>query len=520
MVLTFFNIVSAMRSEILKVRCSHILQIVDTARPSLVEIPSDSDYTKSTLILPLLSNSNANYVHRRSYVPSLRFSQICSLILHDITDLVLQLESETPLEVQHSITEWPEHFFPGYPHSDYHVFIYNTENPVASVEQIMLARLARKIHKAFFIFLSHNFVDILRTSSDGQYLQLLSELNPTTTALETRNLLRLGENKPNYDGGVLLATTCPMCGQPFLEIFQATGKWLNPYDAVVYFVSLAVNATVQFQGAAAVPQMEPDADGDWDPWVAPLIDESAAVATFQPYSVARLHAFHYPGSFVHDYVNFITAQPRRLKATRNTLIRFMSPLTKEVWFWIAASLGTLFITIELAIHFHRCKILLESVRLGYRKDSLFQLPLLPSKNLVWKHFHYQTFTELMRPLFNQGGSAEAFEMSIRNDVQAKCLLSLWFLAMIVLGSGYQSAMKSRIVAPEYTKPPRTFRELANSHFKPYAIYWTGQIEEGFKDMGTDFSQKLVESVTEFGYIDPDVSYRLLHLEGYMNLIKI
>ena len=502
---TLIHILSIIRSEILESKCTHVVQVVDPASDHFIGINSDK-YTSSVLILslPVALNRSSEF----HYVPTLHFCRICSLILTDVTNLASTFSRENSSEPLGQELAWPEYRFPGYPHHDYHVFTYVAESfdEIREPEQRILARLTRRIQNAFFMLMNESSFEVFRASSSGQNLRLISEVNQK----ELENFGGEGRYNVNYNGTHLTTITCPFCGQPYLELFEATGKWYNAYEAIVYDAFKSVNATILFQVATAVTRMKPDKDGDWDEWVAPLADESAAVASFQPMSVARLRDFHYPMAYLNDHVAFITAPPRRLTATRNYFARFMSPLTKEVWVCLAAAIVGLFVVMETTTHFHQWTVGgMQTADHTDRQDSLNENSKLPSSTTcVQKQFtSHCTLGELLKPLVYQGGNDQAFKAVTHNYLQAKCLLALWLLAIIVLGSSCQSAMKSRIVAPEYSIPPKTFRELANSHFGLHAIFWTEQILERFSESGLDYREKLVESVIEFDYLDPDVSCR-------------
>ena len=346
---TILNILSIIRFEILESKCTHVVEIVDSASDNFFAISSDT-YTSSALILPMPMALNRRY--GLSYVPTLHFSSICSLILRDLTNLASTFSRESYSEPLGQELVLPEYTFPGYPHYDYHVFTHVAESGDNMAEQRLFAHLTRRIQNAFFLFVNESSLKVFRTSSSNQKLHLISEKNLSELGNSTdEKLLKIDDYSVTYNGAQLTTMTCPICGQAF-ELFEATGEWFNPYDAIVYDAYKSVNPTILFQGVPAVAKMKPDEDGDWDEWVAPLADESAAVAILQPMSVARLRAFHYPMAYLNDHITFITAPPRRLRATRNSFARFMSPLTKEIWLCVAATIVGLFISIEITVHLH------------------------------------------------------------------------------------------------------------------------------------------------------------------------
>ena len=122
------------------------------------------------------------------------------------------------------------------------------------------------------------------------------------------------------------------------------------------------------------------------------------------------------------------------------------------------------------------------------------------------HLHRLTFSALVKPVFDQNGlSSRIFKRNIDKEDVGKFVLGMWFILLIVLGCGYKSKFTSVVVLPEFTRPPTTFRELAGSHYTPFAIVWVNNLENNFQALNTEYSRKLVDTVREYNYFDADVS---------------
>ena len=235
-------------------------------------------------------------------------------------------------------------------------------------------------------------------------------------------------------------------------VFRQTGVWLNEWDAIAYELSVAVNTTIEYQPIGALPVFEPDADGEWDDWVAPLLNGSAAIAGFQPFSVIRLQTFFYSPPVYYDYAIFVTAKPKRVREIE-VFARLLSPLGFTVWIGSLVSVALLFITLEIVIHFVRM--------LGRHQISCEEIPEKTTNSHSLPN-HYLSLDEILRPILGQGENSPTFEKDTRRNWRGRLLLGLWFLVLNVIRSGYQNAMITYIVAPEYTRPPTTFSEQADS----------------------------------------------------------
>ena len=178
-----------------------------------------------------------------------------------------------------------------------------------------------------------------------------------------------------------------------------------------------------------------------------------------------------------------------MTATGN-LERLLSPFGGDAWIGITIVVLALFITIELALHIHAAI------------DAI-------SAESMTTHAHLLALTQLLKPAIGQGSLAAVYARNIKRDFLSKALLGIWLLLLIVLGSLYQSNLTSHIVAPVFTKPPETFRELANSRFVKLAILWKDKLDREFKALRNDYSAKLVENVQEFSFSGKEVTRNVI-----------
>ena len=96
------------------------------------------------------------------------------------------------------------------------------------------------------------------------------------------------------------------------------------------------------------------------------------------------------------------------------------------------------------------------------------------------------------------------QISLQESV-VPVLFSVWLMALIVLTRAYTSVMTSQVVQPEYMKPPKTFEEIANSDFALAAFAWRNNFELDFQALNTTYAEVIEKKVTEFGFLDKDVS---------------
>ena len=112
----------------------------------------------------------------------------------------------------------------------------------------------------------------------------------------------------------------------------------------------------------------------------------------------------------------------------------------------------------------------------------------------------------MKPFLDQSGlSSNTFQREIEKRPLGRLVLGMWFLLLIVLGSEYKSEVTSAVVIPDFTKPPETFKELADSHYKIFAVFWAGNLETDFRSLKNSYSDAIVNRVKEENYFDRDVS---------------
>ena len=491
--LYILRILSAIRQEVLLTPCNHVVQVFDSSQWCRIA-PTGEVTDVSNLILPLMAAIQSNKA--LAFSSTQRFSRSCSLILLNITD-------------HFGTTELPTFRFPGYPHNDYHVITRVQKPHSAKMLRLKdLGSLTRKIHHAFHILHNDKTAEIFRSKSSGNdNFQLLSQISTTSTEPEIENPLRLGNYSVNLELCPLIMITCAACGQSGYEYFKRTGEWSDTYSAIVYELSVALNATVQFKSENSIPRLERDADGSWDDWLSPLTDGSAAIAAFQTYSDDggnRLKEFHFAKPYTFESVIFITAQPKKVRQSNNSLGRLLSPLDLQVWMASCASILMLSAALEVVIH---SKVFAKAFNLyfvncDYISTETAMTPTQSESSSPAKTCKHLTLFEILKLLLGQGATIP--ENLTKNVAQIRFLFSIWLLVTIVLGSGYQSFMTSHIVAPKFTKPPETFAELAESNFKVYAILWKYLFKEHFEKLGTSYGQKLAATAEDVSYASPDV----------------
>ena len=123
-----------------------------------------------------------------------------------------------------------------------------------------------------------------------------------------------------------------------------------------------------------------------------------------------------------------------------------------------------------------------------------------------KHEHIFTLGALLKPSLHQSGlSSSMFQSDIQKRWLGRVIVGLWFLLLIVICNEYKSEVTSAVVVPTFTKPPETFKELSDSDYSLYAVFWSGNLEEAFKSSKSSYSDSIVGRVKERNYFDKDVS---------------
>jgi hypothetical protein len=113
---------------------------------------------------------------------------------------------------------------------------------------------------------------------------------------------------------------------------------------------------------------------------------------------------------------------------------------------------------------------------------------------------YLTFWALIDPMIDQDENLMRHEEGHR----ARFILGIWYLALIVLGCAYKSALINFLVLPAFDEGPRTFEELAQSDYKIGTLFWTDVIREHFVDRGDSNSLKILERAKEYPYFNNEV----------------
>ena len=497
-----FQVLAAVKLEIFKLnsgKCS-LLQLVDSRLTEVIT----STGAEITMVVPNLDN----LTDASNFAAPQKLARLCSVLIIDTTSKLQELlapttEEEPEEDEDTSKKDWPQASFPGCPYNCYHIFVAHSNGSIDEDQVFRFAQTTRRVRHAYFVVYDRESVGIFTRSPNGENLYTIAKLKPEDDA----PAFSLKILRPNFQGIPMIVNVCAKCGDG-LEMFQRTNVWFFFFEAIVYELSLSINTTLQFEKLAAPQRDGPDEDGDWDAWKSPLLDGSAAIAGFQHYSIPALKVLHYTRPVVSTYALFITAKPKRVYGS-DKLSSLLSPLSLKVWIGSCLSVVALYVAIELTLHVHRFSEFQKLIQMYVPTASIPNLSTAEKsvfKKMLPRHVHYSALVELVKPWIGQGGISVTFERNVANDSVAKFLLGIWLLILNVLGSAYQSELTSCVVSPEYTRPPTTFRELAESKFTPFAIIWADNLANDFGSLKNNYSRKLLETTREFEYFAKDVIF--------------
>ena len=137
------------------------------------------------------------------------------------------------------------------------------------------------------------------------------------------------------------------------------------------------------------------------------------------------------------------------------------------------------------------------------------------------HEHLLTLGAVLKPSLDQSGlSARVFQQNVEKRQLGKLVLGMWFLLLIVLGSEYKSEVTSAVVVPNFKKPPATFRQLAESDYKIFAVFWARNLEVEFETMNSNYSNAFTQRVQKRNYFEKDASFHSCYAQGTVSLIGV
>ena len=468
---------------------------------TLVEIQDSSEVK---LNRDLLSPGSENYLHliiplvvlalntsTISFVYNFKLCRPCSLVTIQIENFFTAKMADEQEDKEFC---WPEMRFPGSPFLAYHLFIVNAWT-MNETQLWKFGRTTRKIHPTVFAVRTQESLNLYTLSLQADRLVLFQTFPHRNGGISLRNQLVSPSNKVNYEGAPITVNMCPACGKG-IEYFRRTRTWNSLVEGIVYELVHHVNGTYREKKVMTLTRTGPDKDGKWDEWIQPLVDGVAAISTIQRHTAGGSRVVMYTRPAFYDNVCFLTETAKRV--VKSPAFKLLSPLNPYIWISSCVSLFLVFVFIEISIHSHR-KMQLQRLPLqsGDKKD--------PFKSKVPPHFHFFTLSTLLKPVLEQGGMAENFAKNVRNDRQSRLLMALWLILLTVLIGGYKSAMTSVLVRPSYTNPPSTFKELAYSDYKIFAVFWTDNLQLDFQSLNNEIGRRLVERAVEYNYYNPDVS---------------
>ena len=474
------------------------LAISDTCSGTTQEKPLETYFISDSL------KTNASGMSDPPGWPT-KYYRPCSIFLYSILSLA-NVSDNSSLNYDN----WPKPPRAGSDDTSYHIFIL----PWASNEPKDLpdflhdfARTTRKTLHGFFSVIRTNSLSVqtYALSSIGDELGLISTFESSCPACLQKGILEKPD--PNFHEAPLVANMCAICGKEGLETFKKTGVWVDHLVGTMYELTLQVNASLEIEPIFGQSRTGLTAEGEWDGYVQPTFDGSAAFVMLLEPSVENRKVIYVTKPIFDDNVCFMTHRPKRLRLNR--LSRLTQPLKSTVWLAIAESLICLFIAIEVTVAVQR-HLKFEHFAMAAKK-SRSQLPKIQRAllwNIIPEHFSTWTVTALIKSALDQNGlSNPTFSQNVEGTI-ARLLLTLWYLMLIVVGCGYKSNLTSMIVKPVYLQPPQTFSELAESNYEIGSVFYTGNLDASFAAFNNSMSREIQARVIEHDFLEPYVIFHL------------
>ena len=421
----------------------------------------------------------------------------CSLLFFDISTSLLPADRGGNVTLD--FNNWSILPYAGSIHSSFYFFIIQTaelpELETTTATVLEFAKTTRAIQNAFFVF----------AQPIGDYAIFGRNAHADTlTPIYRHKHLHYHKNAPlflahklNFEGSVMVVTLCPVCDKPFVTFdeTQYNKNWNNHLAGTTYELAVWANATLELATVFGAPKAGLTLEGDWDDFVLPLIEGTAAITQMIEQTVENRKAVFSSSITLFDSVAFITNQPKVLRVT--SLARLAKPLRMKVWIGIGVSFLCVFFVLEMVIRVRRTVGCTGESRKYFGKAAQFLSPA-PRHQFHWTAFALATAA------LDQAAVGGEFANSARWH-SSRLLIGLWYLMWIVVGCAYKSDLTAMIVKPVFIQPPRTFEELIESDYKVGALFYSGNLEEQFLALNNSISRAIQTRVYEYDFLEPDVS---------------
>ncbi|CAG7817669.1 unnamed protein product, partial [Allacma fusca] len=314
---------------------------------------------------------------------------------------------------------------------------YKLENKLIWERIIEECNLNKILHFSFFFYRNENLTRILKTYTviEKGYSDKLSPVDVW------KHLFVINPRKFNYEGNGMEALVCAVCDKHLIE-YERTGKFTHVVVAKIFEFSKYINSSLRLIPIRFLPQESNIKDGDWDDFIKPLLNGSAAIST-----IIRLAPGHLPILYETMYsseegVRFVTGTPQRI--LHNSIYRLTSPFSLSVWISSLWCIVTVFLTLEIIIRYQIDHF--QCLSRKFRQGEKYR-----------RHHSSNTLIAILQPIVDQNAlSSITFSKSIKNNF-GRVLIGMWFLLLISLGCVYKSKLIQMVVMPRYHQPPSTFR---------------------------------------------------------------
>ncbi|CAG7817158.1 unnamed protein product, partial [Allacma fusca] len=256
------------------------------------------------------------------------------------------------------------------------------------------------------------------------------------------------------------------------ENFHKTGIWEDAYMAVTYEALGRFNVSFETSSAMGIPTGDQNEDGEWDDFTNPLVDGSSAVSTVIKPTYLKGEVIYLTKDYMHDSAIFISAPPLQTKFGSLSVLK--DPLEYEVWMGFLISISSMIAVLQAIIY-------LRIGKLAYR--TIAQIVLYPILDQM-------AFTHQSKSGFSK-------------DRVVNVMVGTWYLSLIVLACAYKSKLISAIVCPHYITRPQNFAELAASKYDIGIVFYTGFLENDFRELNTSVNAEIARRAVEYDYLAED-----------------
>ncbi|CAG7725129.1 unnamed protein product [Allacma fusca] len=171
--------------------------------------------------------------------------------------------------------------------------------------------------------------------------------------------------RPNYGKEPILGLVCVICipEEDSMKKYEVEDFLITALSGLATYV----NATLELESVMQALQSSHFQDGEWDGWVQPILDGTAAIST-----LLRPTAGFFPIAYLSRFgvfftTGFLTGLPKR--ATFDGIFRLAHPFDTSIWIVMLTSILAVFITVAIMLFYESQALFHEKRRWAWESSE-------------------------------------------------------------------------------------------------------------------------------------------------------